>query len=190
MQRRTEHSAEVRLQAPCIAAGQQHSSWSGCGSQRGAKSPDRSATTRNARSFTGSRSLLPVFLPETAHVEFHESLDLFLRQLLAEGGHVLAPPGHDLHEVRVGLLGLKPRVGEVLGHQLPALRCVAGAVFAVTLRAELLEERGRVVLRRIEKDAEGRETSEAERRKQPGDLHPFLAFSRSRSKCSASQVCP
>ena len=52
MHRLREQSADVRLQAPSIPAGQQHDGWSGCGSHRGVKSPASNPTTRSARRFT------------------------------------------------------------------------------------------------------------------------------------------
>src|SRR5204863_5989132 len=187
----SEQPVAIRLQAPNIPSGQQHDGRSDRGSQRGANTPASSAATRSAfRDFTGTESLLRLLLAETAHVVLDEALDLLLRELLAERRHVLAAVGDDLDQVRVRFLRLELGVGHVLRHELFPLRRVRRAVLAVALGAVLLEERGRMVLGRVEHEAERDEAAKDERRERSTDLHPFLAFSRSRSRCSGSHICP
>src|SRR5713226_6948687 len=104
---------------------------------------------------------LSLFLPKSPHVLLHQALDLFLCQLLAEGGHVFAPFGDDLDQIRVALVGLKLSIREIAGVQLLAFRGLSASVLAVALGAVLLEERGRMLaLRREEREAHRRDRAE------------------------------
>src|ERR1700686_1325703 len=116
-------------------------------------------------------------LPKPPHILLHEALDLFLRQLLAEGGHVFAPLGDDLDQVRVSLVGLKLSIREVPGVQLLAFRGLSPSVLAVALGAVLLEERGRMLLlRRKERQSHRRDRAEHRCRQESRPFHLFSSF--------------
>src|SRR3981081_4271019 len=106
-------------------------------------------------------------LTEPPHISLAELLDLLLRELLAEGGHVLASLADRLDELRVGLGRLPFGVREIARHELLALGRLPHAVFPVALRAVLHVERRRVAVLREQQHATAGDQSETESRRQP-----------------------
>src|SRR5437762_12060718 len=118
--------------------------------------------TRRATSRASS-----LLLGEAPDVVFHEALDLFLCQLLAEGGHVLAALRHGLYELGIFLGGLPFGVRVIARHELLSLGRVRGAVLPVALRAILQVKSRGVRIARKERDARARDRRKHEAAQDP-----------------------
>src|SRR6266540_3303837 len=135
-------------------------------------------------------------LGEASDVVLDEALDLFLRELLAEGRHVLAALRNLLDQLIVLLGGLPFLVGEIARHELLALGSIACPILPVALGAVFEEEsRGVLIGGKERDDADRRDRAEHQGTQDPNLLHVFLSFipfgcSRDRGGCVPAARSP